>query len=304
MDTASNASEIVPFGLATRTRAAVAAAVVGMLCTTACEPSGSDGPDAALRTAWGAPDLTGTWVFRHTPLSRTRPNDIVVDPPDGRIPGLTAAAMTRLAAKRERMERAPRTPADRPPETRCIVGFNSGPPMATGAYNNLLRIVQAPGYFAILNEMVNDHRVIATTGGQHLAENVRFWKGDSRGRWEDATFVVETRNFTPHTTFWGSGPDMRLTERFTRIDRDTLRYQYTVHDPASFEADWSTEQHFVRTTADIYEYACHEGNRSLMLQMRAAKQQYEAGNATADDSWLPSWLRWYPTRAELLVKDA
>ncbi len=254
-----------------------------------------------MRTSWGEPDLRGMWNFSGTRLVRDRANSIVVDPPDGRIPGLTNAALMRLAEMRERMERPPRTAADRPPETRCIVGFNAGPPMTSREYNNHVRIVQAPGHVALLTEMINDHRVIATDSGKHLPDIVRLWKGDSRGRWEGDTFVVETGNFNEQTTFFGSGPNMRLTERFTRIDEDTLRYAYTVDDPEMFEATWSVEQQFVRTDADIFEYACHEGNRGLLLQMRAAKQQYEAGDEFEDDSWLPSWFRWVPRKSDLLA---
>lgn len=252
-------------------------------------------------TSWGEPNLQGTWDFSGKHLRRDRANAVVIDPPDGRIPHLTRAGLLRLAQMRERMERPPRTPADRPPETRCIIGFNSGPPMTSREYNNLVRIVQAPGYVALLNEMINDHRVIATDGGEHVPENVRFWKGDSQGRWEGDTLVVETRNFTEQTTFHGSGPNMRLTERFTRIGKDTLRYRYTVDDPEMFETTWSVEQNFVRTDQDIFEYACHEGNRGLMLQMRAAKQQREAGDESEDDSWLPSWFQWVPRKADLLA---
>ena len=235
-------------------------------------------------------------------LSPNRRTSIVVDPPNGRTPGLTPAALMRYAEMREKWERPPRTPADRPPATRCLVGFNAGPPMSSGAYNNLMRIFQSPGHVGILNEMVNDHRVIATDGGDHMADNVRFWKGDSRGRWEGNTFVVETRHFRPETNFRGSGPNMHLTERFTRIDANTLRYQYTVEDPEMFQGKWSTEQDFVRTDADIYEYACHEGNRSLLMQMRAAKQQYDAGNAVPDETWLPTWYKWMPKKADLLAR--
>ena len=235
-------------------------------------------------------------------LSPNRRTSIVVDPPNGRTPGLTPAALMRYADMRDKWERPPRTPEDRPPATRCLVGFNAGPPMASGAYNNLVRIFQSPGHVGILNEMVNDHRVIATDGGEHM-DNVRFWKGDSRGRWEGDTFVVETRHFRPETNFRGSGPNMHLTERFTRIDENTLRYEYTVDDPEMFQGKWSTEQDWVRTDTDIYEYACHEGNRSLLMQMRAAKQQYDAGSAVPDDTWLPTWYKWMPKKADLLARQ-
>ncbi len=235
-------------------------------------------------------------------LSPGRRTSIVVDPPNGRTPANTMASRMRYAEMREKWERPPRTPADRPPATRCLVGFNAGPPISSGAYNNLVRIFQSPGQVGILNEMVNDHRVVATDGGEHMSGDVQFWKGDSIGRWEGNTFVVETRGFRPETNFRGSGPNMHLTERFTRINEDTLRYEYTVEDPEMFEGTWSTEQDWVRTDADIYEYACHEGNRSLLMQMRAAKQQYDA--AVPDDTWLPTWYRWLPRKADLLAQQA
>ena len=268
-----------------------------------CGQPSTDAPAMPMRTSWGEPDLRGTWDFSGPALRRDSANATIVDPPDGRIPRLTRAGLMRLAEMRERMERPPLTPADRPPETRCILGFNSGPPMSSREYNNLVHIVQQPGHVAFLNEMINDHRVVATDGGDHMPERVRFWKGDSRGRWEGDTFVVETRNFREQTTFHGSGPNMRLTERFTRIDQNTLRYHYTVDDQEMFEAPWSVQWDFVRTDQSIFEYACHEGNRGLLLQMRAAKQQHESGDAGNDDSWLPSWFWWVPRRADLLAEQ-
>ncbi len=272
-----------------------------VLLFAGCGQPSADVATMPMKTPWGEPDLSGTWDFSGRHLVRDGVNSTVIDPPDGRIPALTQAALMRLAEMRERMERPPRTAADRPPETRCIVGFNAGPPMSSREYNNLLHIVQSPGYIALLTEMINDHRVIATDGGEHMPDDVRFWKGDSRGWWEGDTFVVETRNFNEQTTFHGSGPNMRLTERFTRIGEDTLRYRYTVDDREMFEAKWSVEWDFVRTDQDIFEYACHEGNRGLLLQMRAAKQQREAGDLSSDDSWLPSWFRWVPKKADLLA---
>ena len=152
-----------------------------------------------------------------TKVSGTRRTSLIVDPPDGRRPPLTMFAKMRQAENRDVWEKRPITARDRPPATRCLVGFNSGPPMSSGAYNNMMRVVQSPGYVAILNEMVNDHRVIPTDGSEHVPDHVRLWKGDSRGRWDGDTLVVETRNFRPETSFSGSGPNMILTERFTRI---------------------------------------------------------------------------------------
>ena len=317
-----------------------------------------------MKTAWGVPDLQGTWDFRTaTPMNRpeqfkdqeflteeevaawekrvaeghqsalersaadepsqgdvdvgydfifidvgttvsgTRRTSLIVDPPNGRMPSHTPYALMRMAENREKWERRPRTPADRPPATRCLVGFNSGPPMSSGAYNNIMRVFQSPGYVAILNEMVNDHRIIPTDGSAHPPDHVRLWKGDSRGRWEGDTLVVETANFTPHTSFSGSGPNMVLTERFTRQDGDTLRYEYTVDDLESFEAAWSTVQDMRRTDDELYEYACHEGNRAMHLMLAGARRE-EAEGEEDKKGWLPSWYRGLPKKADLLAATA
>ncbi len=234
-----------------------------------------------------------------TRLSRNMRTSLIVDPPNGRMPGHTRYALMRMAEDRETWSRRPTTAADRPPATRCLIGFNAGPPMRSSAYNNIMRVVQSPGYVAILNEMVNDHRVIPTAGGDHLPNSVRLWKGDSRGRWEGDTFIVETKNFRPETNFSYSGPNMHLTERFTRVDEDTLRYQYTMHDPESFEASWSTEQDMVATDDDVYEYACHEGNRAMHLMLAGARKEEREG-VESHEGWLPSWFQGLPKKEDLL----
>ena len=236
-----------------------------------------------------------------TKISGTRRTSLIVDPPNGRMPRHTRYARMRMAENRAKWERRPLTPADRPPATRCLVGFNSGPPMSSGAYNNIMRVFQSPGYVAILNEMVNDHRVIPTDDSEHLPDSVRLWKGDSRGRWDGDTLVVETKNFTPHTSFSGSGPNMVLTERFTRIDADTLRYEYTVDDPQSFEASWSTVQDMRATEDDVYEYACHEGNRAMHLMLAGARREEREGKEDMK-GWLPTWFRGLPKKEDLLAE--
>ena len=350
-------------------RAAIAVAfAVGLATASAAaeeaEPGAEEAAAPPLKTAWGVPDLQGTWDFRTaTPMNRprqfedrefftdeeiaaweervaaghqsaltrsaadepsqgdvdvgydfifidvgtrisgTRRTSLIVDPPNGRMPAQTRYARMRQAENREKWERRPLTPADRPPATRCLVGFNSGPPMHSGAYNNIMRVFQSPGYVAILNEMVNDHRIIPTDGSAHLPNHVRLWKGDSRGRWEDETLVVETTNFTPNTSFSGSGPNMVLTERFTRLDGDSLRYEYTVDDPESFEASWSTVQDMRRTDDEIYEYACHEGNRAMHLMLAGARREEAAGEEDKK-GWLPSWYRGLPKKEDLLAEAA
>ena len=238
-----------------------------------------------------------------TKINGTRRTSLIVDPPNGRVPKRTRTAQMRMAEDRERWERRPLTPADRPPVTRCLVGFNSGPPMRSGGYNNIMRVFQTPGYVAILNEMVNDHRVIPTDDGDHLPSSVRLWKGDSRGRWEGDSLVVETTNFTPHTSFRGTGPNMVLTERFTRLDADTLRYEYTVDDPESFVAPWSVMQDMRATEDQVYEYACHEGNRAMHLMLAGARREEREG-VEDKKGWLPTWYRHLPKKEDLLAAAA
>ena len=213
------------------------------------------------------PATTSFFIDTGTQTSPHMRTSLVVDPPNGRVPANTTGALWRMAENRETWSRSPRTPADRPPATRCLIGFNAGPPMVSSAYNNMMKLVQGPGYVAILNEMVNDHRIIPTGGGEAAPAHMRFWQGDSVGRWEGDKLVVETTNFRPETNFRGSGENMHLTERFSRVDADTLRYEYTVNDPESFEAPFSVIHDMRRTDDDVYEYACHEGNVAMHLML-------------------------------------
>lgn len=228
------------------------------------------------------------FLDRGEKMTGTLRTSLVVDPPDGRVPALTADAKRRAAERFERWGRLPAGPEDRNPLERCIVGFNSGPPMNPGAYNNFMEIFQTEDHVAILNEMINDHRIIPLDGRPHAPQDIRLWKGDSRGAWDGDTLVVTTGNFTEHTNFRGSGPNMVLEERFTRTAADTLRYEYTVNDPESFEQPWSAALEMKATDDPLLEYACHEGNRSMTLMLRGARVR-EAKGETAEQDWLASW---------------
>ena len=227
------------------------------------------------------------WLDRGEKMTGTMRTSLVVDPPNGRIPPLTDLAKLRSAERYALWGGVPSGPEDRNPLERCIVGFNSGPPMNPGAYNNFAEIFQTPTYVAILNEMINDHRIIPLDGRDHVPENMRFWKGDSRGRWEGNTLVVTTKNFTKHTNFRGSGPNMVLTERFTRTSQETLLYEYTIDDPESFEAPWSVAVEMKNSSDPLLEYACHEGNRAMTLMLSGARAREEKGQSS--DDWLASW---------------
>jgi hypothetical protein len=216
-----------------------------------------------------------------TKFVETNRTSLVVDPPDGRIPALTPEATARQAAARSRPRGRIDGPEDRGISERCIIGFNSGPPMTPSYYNNYVQIFQGPGYVAILNEMVHNARIVPLDGRPHVAAHIRQITGDSRGRWEGKTLVVETTNFTTKTPFRGSTEHMRLTERFTRVDEDTLLYRFTVDDPATWTRPWAVEVPMSKTREQIYEYACHEGNYGMVNILSAARAEEKAASEAA-----------------------
>jgi hypothetical protein len=212
------------------------------------------------------------WWDRGTKVVSTLRTSIVVDPPDGKIPPLTPAAQKKAAARAEARRLHPADgPEDLSLADRCIA--RQGPPMVPAGYNNNHQIVQTSEYVVIFSEMMHDARIIPLDGRPHLPGNIHQWFGDSRGRWEGNTLVVETTNFTDKTNFRGSGENMHLIERFTRTDKDTLLYQFTVDDPDSFQRPWSGEIPLKRAPGPIFEYACHEGNYSLVNTLTAARAE-------------------------------
>jgi hypothetical protein len=147
----------------------------------------------------------------------------------------------------------------------------NGPPMLGGAYNNTYQIMQAPGYVMILAEMLHDVRIIPLDGRPQLPQNVRQWTGSYRGHWEGQTLVVETTNLTDKFAFQGASENMRLIERFTRVDEETIRYQFTVEDPATWTRPWSAEVPWKKDSGPIFEHACHEGNYGLYNTLAGAR---------------------------------
>jgi hypothetical protein len=157
--------------------------------------------------------------------------------------------------------------------TRCILMAHAGPPMLDAAYNNNYQIVQAPGYVMILVEMLHDVRIIPLDERPHLPQSVRQWRGSYLGHWEGATLVVESTNFTDKTAYQGSSENMHLIERFTRVAEDTIRYQFTVDDPATWARPWSAEVPWKKTIGPLFEHACHEGNYSLANILAGARAE-------------------------------
>jgi hypothetical protein len=230
-------------------------------------------------------DYNEFWYDRGRQVAGTRRSSLIIDPPDGRIPALTPEAAKKRQAEaeaRKGVEMDEPTPGgfveDLGPgglRVRCILGFNSGPPMTPSAYNNNVQIFQTREYVALLNEMIHDVRIIPLDGRPH--GKTRRWAGDSRGRWEGDTLVVDTVNFHRPTlmTTGQTSATMHLVERFRRVDPDTLLYEFTIEDPTTWTRPWTAQIPMQKSPEPIYEYACHEGNYGLynILAGAAVKQR-------------------------------
>jgi hypothetical protein len=215
-------------------------------------------------------EANGIWRTRRT-LGPDRRTSIITDPANGKLPALTPFAAAR-AAELARMRKE--HPADNPEELsineRCIA-WGADPPLLPIADNNYLQIVQTRDYVMILHEMIHDARIIPLDGRPHLPGRIGQLTGDSRGRWDGDTLVVDTTNFTDKTRFSGSGTGLHVVERLTRTDANTLRYDFTVDDPASFARPFTGRVWMSRTNDRIYEYACHEGNYSMVGILKGAR---------------------------------
>ena len=200
----------------------------------------------------------GSELARVDGVKRT---SLIIDPPDGKMPPLTAEARARLQSARRGGTDSVK---DRPLSERCLMSFgsSSGPPMLPVLYNNNYQIVQTPGAVMILVEMIHDARIVRMNA-THLPDNMRKWLGDSVGHWEGDTLVVDTTNFNDNISFRGSSKNLHVIERFTRVDANTLLYKTTIDDPTTFSKSWTIEYPFRATNDSIYEYACHEGNYSI-----------------------------------------
>jgi hypothetical protein len=202
----------------------------------------------------------------------------VVDPPDGRVP--YSAEGTR-AMRASVTGRSFDDPEVRSLGERCIIGYGStgGPPMLNVLYNNHYQIVQSPGFVVIVVEMNHDARIIRL-GGKHAPPGTRTWLGDSIGRWEGNTLVVETTNMHPSQAYTAGSrhrlyvpPDAKVTERFTRVSADEIIYQFTVEHARAYTQAWRGEMPMRAAKGPMYEYACHEGNKSMEGILRGARYE-------------------------------
>ena len=225
------------------------------------------------RRADGSPGFYNNfWLDGGTRTIGTRRTSLIIDPQHGRLPALTAAAQQRAARTRAHRQRHPADSwLDLDAGDRCLLGLNAGPPIVPAAYNQNLQVFQTPDHVMLLTEMVHTVRAVPLDGRPRLDADIRQWSGDARGRWEGDTLVVETTNFVPDRWWTSSNPlgalgssaNLRLVERLTRIGADTLEYEFTVHDPATWTRPWTVSIPMRRSDQPLYEYACHEGNYSL-----------------------------------------
>ena len=229
------------------------------------------------------------WFDRGTKVVQTRRTSLVVDPPDGRIPW-TAEGQ----AQRGRLAQRPQGPfdswVDLDTGERCLTDGLAMVPLQS--YNMNYHLLQTPGYLVIQHEMFHDYRIIPTDGRPHLGRDIPQWLGDARGRWDGNTLIVETTNFADKTSYrWAtpwraSRPTLRLVERFTRLDADTIDYRVTVEDPRMFSRPWTAAVPMSKNQAErgvtvgrLYEYACHEGNHSMINVLSGARAGDRAAGA-------------------------
>jgi hypothetical protein len=200
----------------------------------------------------------------------------IVDPPNGKLPPLTAEGQKRVAdraAARKAMGGPYDAVENMPIGSRCIIMAGAGPPMQNTGYNNNFQIVQGPGYVMLLVEMIHDVRIIPLDGRPQPPKNVRHWMGVSRGRWDGNALVVETTNFNGKNPFRGASENLKVTERFTRTSADTIDYRFTVEDPSTWERPWTAEMPVQRSQGPIFEHACHEGNYSIANILAGAREE-------------------------------
>ena len=248
-----------------------------------------------IEPADGVGNYNQFWFDPGNKLSETNQTSLVVDPPSGRVPPLNAAAADKQAAQqraREGVDRHSPTYGGWVEDlgagmfaVRCILGFNSGPPMTPGGYNQNLQVLQTPTEVVLVNEMVHSTRVIPLDGRPHVPDNLRQWMGDSRGHWDGDTLVVETTNFLRETSFRGgvTTGDLHLVERFTRMSDGTMMYRVTVEDPNTWDQPWTYQIPMVTNTMPLYEYACHEGNYGLYNILAGAREEEATAEANTRD---------------------
>ena len=262
-------------------------------------PQGGDGSGGPAGNVGG---YNRFWIDNGEEYNKVEgeyPTSIVYDPENGRRPGWTQAAIERFGAMRPHwrqntgraywLDEGIPGPSDHPEyltlSDRCLLGFSStgGPPMLPALYNNIKRVVQSENTLMILIEMVHDARIIRI-GGEHVADDVRKWLGDSIAWWEEDTLVVDTTNFNDTPALGGATRELHVVERFSMVDNDHMLYDFTVSDPGAWKDKWSGRYTWPKTKDQLYEYACHEGNYSMQGILKGARELEKDWYAEQEDS--------------------
>ena len=232
------------------------------------------------------------WSDLGSTIVEGRRTSLIIDPPDGKLPAVQPGVIQQFGSPAEDHP-YPRPirfrvggsktdgPEDRGLSERCLMGFNTGPPITPRGYNRMIQMFQTQDYVVVFNEMIHDARIIPLDGRPHLSTKVRQWMGDSRGHWEGDTLVVETTNFTGKTasfqpdefTAFGNGEHLRVVERFRRGGPDSLLYEFTIDDASTFVRPFTVALPMRRSDGKLYEYACHEGNYAMPTILRAARMK-------------------------------
>jgi hypothetical protein len=218
----------------------------------------------------GTGDYSSEWIVQRVWDNRT---SLVTDPPDGHIPAMTKEAQERRRAMFVAMSRPAQTPADRGLQERCL---SYGSPQLTAGYQSYMQIQQTKNAVMLVTEMIHDVRVIPLDGRPHVASNIQSWMGDSRGHWEGDTLVVDTTNYKPRAFMAVSSDKLHVIERFTRTAPDTVQYEITIDDPATWTKPWSLMIPLKSSDHPIFEYACHEGNVGLAGILAGARAEEAA----------------------------
>lgn len=233
---------------------------------------------------------TGTYnaFFREfgTQTVRTRRTSIVIDPPDGRIPPLTAGAAD-IRRRRLAGMRALGSAEDAGLQDQCLAMVTAGPPMLPYSYNSNYQFMLTDRALVVHVEMIHDARIIRLDGSPHISSTIRRWLGDSIGHWDGATLVVDTTNFNDGHGYYGEAggnfgwdTNLHVVERFRLLDANTMLYQFDIDDPTAYTRSWKGELTLSRTPGPIYEYACHEGNYALPNMLRGYRaSEQQAGQA-------------------------
>jgi hypothetical protein len=238
-----------------------------------------DAAGGAIYQAGGVGSYNNFWYERGHQTIEDRRTSLIYDPPNGRIPAVNSMGQKRRA-EYDQMVQESAGPEAFPLDTRCLTGFNSGPPMIPGGYNNYVQLVQTKDAVVIINEMVHTARIVRLDS-EHDVRQLN-WEGDSRGHWEGDTLIVHTQNFYhDHDARLGMSDKAQIIERFTRVDADSLEYDFTVEDPLSWDQPWSARFPLHSIDEPMYEFACHEGNRGLVGIM-AGSRRYEVMGLNSD----------------------